>query len=124
MTTPTPLIRDVFSHLRAQVSAERAGRLFWLAADDPEAFLVEVISAIEAGDVDLPASLRRGLEEQLTRIRARVSDKYLTQGRASAHPLMVDNDPVVESQRRIDAVAERVRSRLPERTEQRRPPSM
>ena len=116
MTTPTPLTRDVFVHLRAQVSAERAGRLFWLAADDPEAFLLEVISA---GDVDLPLSLRRALEEQLSQIRARVSDRYLTQGHASAHPLMIDRDPVVESQRRIDAVAERVRARLPERTERR-----
>ena len=119
MTTPTPVTRDVFVHLRAQVSAERAGRLFWLAADDPETFLLEVISACDAGDVDLPASLRRALEEQLSQIRARVSDRYLTQGHASAHPLMIDRDPVVESQRRIDAVAERVRARLPERTERR-----
>jgi hypothetical protein len=122
MKNPTPLVRDLLFHVRPQVSAERAGWLSSLATHDPERFLVEVLSSSETGDVDLPDALRRAVEERLSQIRAGVSGRYLTHGRASAPLLTLDEDPVVESQRRIDAVAERVRARLPGRSEH-RPPS-
>jgi hypothetical protein len=67
MTLLPPAFDDALELVDPQLSLEAFDYLSRLATNDPKAFVVEVLSAVEDGRLLLPPPLVRALEDQLVR---------------------------------------------------------
>ena len=104
MTHPNSQVPDLFSELRSQIGDKSVEALLLLALDDPELFVAELVSSAAAGRITLPEPLIRSLEKELPRIGAARDGTPIAVG-----PAADEVDPVILAQRRVDAVARRVR---------------
>jgi hypothetical protein len=108
MTVLDPVYDDALMHLRHQVTLYGLEQLSLLAAEDPTMFIVEVVSSVKAGHFKLPRTIVQSLKHELSRLRVAEQtspDQELAPPTSGA----VIVDPLVVSQRQVDAVARRVR---------------